>query len=738
MASRLSQKRAVAVTSKNVSFASRSKTQGGKRDTETIEGGSKLFTLKKPTTKPQAKKPTTTPTKATAKKQLLPDSESDKEADISFDQNSDEDFEGETDEFDMDALENGDDVEEGFSDSEDESGSDDEDEDDESEEELPIERKQRQLEQKQKRIAAESEAELQTNIQIMENIILPSGQKISKSSLEPPDLKLIHQRTKDIIGVLANFSKQREEGKSRNDYIEQLTDDLAVYYGYTRYLIEKFLEIFSPSEIVDFLEANDAPRPITIRANTLKTRSRDLAQALVARGVGLNPLGPWSKVGLVIYESQVPIGATPEYLAGHYMLQGAASFTPVMALAPQLNERVLDMCSAPGGKTTYISALMRNTGMVFANDANKDRTKALVANIHRLGVRNTVITNYDGRMFPKVIGGFDRVLLDAPCSGLGVISRDPAIKLQKEEKDIQRCSHLQKELILAAIDSVDAASKTGGYIVYCTCSISVEENEDVVQYALSKRHVKIVETGLPDDLGKPGFVRVREKRFHPSLALSRRFYPHLNNMDGFYICKFKKTANGLKMAGGAEEGKKRKREEEEEEEEEEEKEEKEEKEAPKQQINGKSQQKSSTPNKAHQQQEKKGQQQKGNKNNNKSTKPQQEEKKKGGDSQGQSQKKGQQEKVEQKKEGESQKEQPQQEKKGQQDKKKIEERKPQPEKKAEEKKKQPQQEKKVEEKQQPEKKGQQAQTKSKPQQAKPQQQQKNPQQGNTNKKQRKV
>ena len=102
------------------------------------------------------------------------------------------------------------------------------------------------------------------------------------------------------------------------------------------------------------------------------------------------------KVGLQIFESQVPLGATPEYLAGHYILQAASSFLPVMALAPQENERVLDMTAAPGGKTTHIAALMKNTGCIFANDANKDRAKGLIGNIHRLGVRNSIVCNYSG------------------------------------------------------------------------------------------------------------------------------------------------------------------------------------------------------------------------------------------------------------------------------------------------------------------------------------------------------
>ena len=113
------------------------------------------------------------------------------------------------------------------------------------------------------------------------------------------------------------------------------------------------------------------------------------------------------------------------------MLQAASSFLPVIALAPQPHERVLDMASAPGGKTTHIAALLQNTGVVFANDSNKARVKSLTANVHRLGCKNVVVCSYDGREFPKVIGGFDRVLLDAPCSGTGVISKDASVKTNK-------------------------------------------------------------------------------------------------------------------------------------------------------------------------------------------------------------------------------------------------------------------------------------------------------------------
>lgn len=164
----------------------------------------------------------------------------------------------------------------------------------------------------------------------------------------PPDLQLVSRRIKEVIRVLDDFSHLRAAGRSRADYLGQLKKDMKTYYNYNDFLIDTYLNIFSPAEAVELMEANEMPRPITLRANTLKTKRRELAGALINRGVNLDPVGPWSKVGLVVYESQVPIGATPEYMAGHYMLQGASSFLPVMALAPQEGEQIVDMAAAPG------------------------------------------------------------------------------------------------------------------------------------------------------------------------------------------------------------------------------------------------------------------------------------------------------------------------------------------------------------------------------------------------------
>ncbi len=413
--------------------------------------------------------------------------------------------------------------------------------DEDGEELLPIEKKSRKQEARQKREEEMSKEELKLNFESKEKFVLPSGQELEMEANQAPDLQILQGRIRDVLVVLKEFTKKREEGRSREEYLECLKKDLCSYYNYNEYMMEKFMQVFPLHDIVEVLEANEVQRPVTIRANTLKTRRRDLAQALINRGVNLDPVGKWSKVGLVVYSSQVPLGATPEYLAGHYILQGASSLLPVMALAPQENERILDMAAAPGGKTTHIAALMKNSGSLFANDANKARAKAVVGNLHRLGVTNAVVCCHDGRRVPDIMKGFDRVLLDAPCSGTGVISKDPSAKTSKTPKDIQQCSVLQKELILAAIDALDPRSSNGGYLVYSTCSVLPEENENIVNYALGKRNVKLVPTGL--DFGVEGFTRYREFRYHPSLNLTRRYYPHAHNMDGFFVAKLKKLSD---------------------------------------------------------------------------------------------------------------------------------------------------------------------------------------------------
>ena len=515
------------------------------------------------------------------------DDEEDAEGDEDDDDDEgDEDEDGEEEEDASDYEENqvkanwmgsddDDDEECGEEDDDDEEGSDgdgDDDDDDEDSDDagdlMEVERKAKALDKARSRDKLAAEAETKTmasepDMNLVEEDIItaPMG------SAEGEDLAMVYRRIKEVVSLLDRFKQLKDLPRSRSEYMAQLKGDMMAYFGYNDFFSTKLLEMFAPAEAVELMEANEKQRPITLRTNTLKARRRELAATLINRGVNLDPIGPWSKVGLVVYDTTVPIGATPEYMAGHYMLQGASSFLPCTALAPQHGEKVVDMAAAPGGKTTYLAALMENTGSIVANELNPKRLKSVHANLQRMGVTNTIIANYDGRDLPKVLGecSCDRVLLDAPCSGTGVVAKDASVKVTKSQQDIYNNAHLQKQLLLAAIDLVDAKSTTGGYVVYSTCSIMVEENENVVNYALRKRDVKLVPTGL--QFGKEGNMRYREHRFHPSVAQTRRFFPHMHNVDGFFVAKLKKLSNAKQPAGGAAADKKAQEDEEEDEEE---------------------------------------------------------------------------------------------------------------------------------------------------------------------------
>ena len=378
---------------------------------------------------------------------------------------------------------------------------------------------------------------------------------LEKQNIDISEIKI---RIQTLLSILSDFNKKRDPSKTRSFYINELKNLSMQYYDYNSDICDLIFNLFAPNEAIDFMESNQNQKIITIRSNSLKIKRRELAKNLIQRGINLDPIGEWTKVGLKIYSSQVPIGATPEYLSGQYMLQSASSFLPVLALNPQPNEKILDMCASPGGKSTYISQLMKNTGLLVANDLKKERLKSLFFNVHRLGIKNCIITNYDGRYFPKLYNKFDRVLLDAPCSGLGIINKDQSIKVNRTYKEILNNSKLQKELILSAIDSVNLKGTSKGIIVYSTCSISVEENEWVVDYALKHRYIKVIDTGI--NLGENGFVSFREKHFHPSLKNTKRIYPHIHGMDGFFIAKLQKYADGIKEKKEKNEEKKMKKE----------------------------------------------------------------------------------------------------------------------------------------------------------------------------------
>ncbi len=265
-----------------------------------------------------------------------------------------------------------------------------------------------------------------------------------------------------------------------------------------------------------------------IRVNTLATTPAALQQRLEAKGVQLKKI-PFAENGFWIEKSHFAIGASIEYLRGLLTPQEAAAQFPVHVLDPKPGERVLDMAAAPGVKTSQIAAQMKNKGELVVIEKNNLRVPALKSNLERLGVTNAIVFNTDSAKLVEWGLAFDRVLLDAPCMG-NYTQRD---WLQKHDLfELQRNTKTQQELIRAAI----LMTKQNGTIVYATCSLEPEENEQIIDWALKQFPVKCVSTGL--SIGVPGIVNPLGKHLHKDITHCRRIWP--GQTEGFFIARLVK------------------------------------------------------------------------------------------------------------------------------------------------------------------------------------------------------
>lgn len=304
--------------------------------------------------------------------------------------------------------------------------------------------------------------------------------------------------------------------------------DLAARYGYDRWLVGRFLEYVPGVE--DFLEKMERPPTQYIRVNTLKTSRKELETRLSSKGFELKR----TSIPEVLAVEKAPIatGATNEYLFGHYYIQDLSSCMAVDALDISKDQAVLDVAAAPGGKTTFIAQKMENTGSIIALEPNERRARAMSFNLARCGVYNACILRRDGMHAEKLQMKFDRVLLDAPCSCEGVIAKDATRKTSHTPQDVDYCAARQDKLIEAAAMMV----KSGGILVYSTCSFAPEENEIVVDRLLQKLGNVAVE---PLKYGSSGLTRFGDMKFDNQLMNTRRLYPHVHDTTGFFIAKLR-------------------------------------------------------------------------------------------------------------------------------------------------------------------------------------------------------
>lgn len=301
--------------------------------------------------------------------------------------------------------------------------------------------------------------------------------------------------------------------------------------------IEKYQKILG-LELGKFIEFSKKPLTPTIRVNTIKISKEELVDRLISKGWEIKQL-PWYNLGFWVYKPQYQLGNAIEHRLGYFYMQGPASMIPPIVLDPKPGDIVLDMAAAPGSKTTQMAAMMENKGIIIANDTDLDRITALRGNLQRCGIINVIVTNMDGRRFGRLPQKFDKVLLDAPCSGDGTIRIKPHIAEQWNPRTIRGISRLQTQLIISAFDALDE----GGELVYSTCTLNPEEDEMVVAFLLEKRETaKIEDIRIENLVTRPGLTEWDGEELPKEIKKTIRIYPQDNDTEGFYIAKVKKVA----------------------------------------------------------------------------------------------------------------------------------------------------------------------------------------------------
>jgi NOL1/NOP2/sun family putative RNA methylase len=286
---------------------------------------------------------------------------------------------------------------------------------------------------------------------------------------------------------------------------------------------ESFIPSFS-----EFLECLEEPFPLHIRVNRLKTSVEALVKTLRDRGVTPVPSAR-PQDGLFSLRGMANPGNSMEYFLGYLHPQAFTSCLASIILAPSRDSYVLDMCASPGGKTSHLSQLMANTGIVVANELVAKRRVALGHTLSRLGVLNTVMTCYQAQEFPHR-HSFDYILADVPCSGEG---RTWGAKIASYSWPASgKLVELQKRIILHGFDLLNKH----GCMLYSTCTYNPEENEGVVDFLLKERDAVLLPINR-DFQHEPGVLEWKGERFDSQLTAAARFYPHQTNSVGFFMAR---------------------------------------------------------------------------------------------------------------------------------------------------------------------------------------------------------
>ena len=341
--------------------------------------------------------------------------------------------------------------------------------------------------------------------------------------------KIIHPEKSALVNAVLRNYLRRGQKISFPSLKTNPAEYIAVFHSHPLWLVKKWIKIFGLEETKSLCSANNELPPLTLRINTLKTSRDEMKQKLASAGFSPE-LTKYSPDGIILNTSANPIQKTDFFDHGYLRIQDEAAQLISYMIQPDSAESILDACAGAGGKATHLAAILKNKGQIVAVDHNADKIVELKQEAMRLGI-NIIETRQDDLSVglpDSLKEKFDHVLVDAPCSGIGTLRRNPEIKWRTTEKDLRNFAAAQKVIL----QNASTAVKKGSRLIYCTCSLLPAENENIIDafLALNKNFSlcqppATIDTKLLDSRGF----------FHT--------YSHKHNIDGFFGAILKRIAS---------------------------------------------------------------------------------------------------------------------------------------------------------------------------------------------------
>ncbi len=312
--------------------------------------------------------------------------------------------------------------------------------------------------------------------------------------------------------------------------------------------VERMEKLLGPEGAKEFFDISYTKAPSSIRCNSLKMQPEELLKRLRDYGWTVRqPFKDFPEI-MIVDAGLKPgdLGKTKEHLLGYYYVQEISSMLPIMALQPKNGDFVLDLCASPGSKTTQAAAMMNNGGFILANEISMGRIGILNSNLERCGVMNQIVTRKEGfalcdRLLKKSQIRFDKILVDAPCSGEGTLRKSPKTFQMWNVNMIKKIAKTQRKLAAAALKLL----KIGGVMIYSTCTLAPEEDEMIVNFLLKNFDVEIEAINLPLKF-RSGICEWEGESLSGECKKCLRLYPQDNNTDGFFVARIRKLSDEVK------------------------------------------------------------------------------------------------------------------------------------------------------------------------------------------------